>query len=103
MGTSFSKKNLDELKQYQSFLRGRICTMCGGCIGDCPFGVPRSDLLRVVMYHEGYQNDSLVRESLQKITRQDIQRCSECPSCSVVCTRGLDVKAQIKLAQEILS
>jgi predicted aldo/keto reductase-like oxidoreductase len=103
MGTSFSKKNLDELKQYQSFLQGRICTMCGGCIGECSFGVPRSDLLRVVMYHEGYENDSLVRESLQKITRQDIQRCSECPSCSVVCRRGLDVKAQIRLAQQILS
>jgi aryl-alcohol dehydrogenase-like predicted oxidoreductase len=103
MGTAFSKKNLDELKQYQSFLQGKICTMCGGCIGECPFGVPRSDLLRVVMYHEGYENDSLVRESLQKITGEDIQRCSECPSCSVVCRRGLDMKAQIQLAKQILS
>jgi hypothetical protein len=103
MGTSFSKKNLDELKQYQSFLQGRICTMCGGCIGACPFGVPRSDLLRVVMYHEGYENDSLVRESLQKVSREDIQRCSECPSCSIACRRGLDMKAQIQLAKQILS
>jgi aryl-alcohol dehydrogenase-like predicted oxidoreductase len=103
MGTSFSKKNLDELKQYQSFLQGRICTMCGGCIGECPFGGPRSDLLRVVMYHEGYENDPLVRESLQKITREDIQRCSECPSCSVVCRRGINMKAQIQLAKQILS
>ncbi len=103
MGLSFSKKNLDELKQYHSFLQGRICTMCGGCIGECPFGVPRSDLLRVVMYHEGYQNDSLVRESLQKVTREDIQRCSECPSCSIACRRGLDTKAQIQLARQILS
>ena len=28
MGTSFSKGDLDALKQYQSFLQGRICTMC---------------------------------------------------------------------------
>jgi uncharacterized protein len=102
MGASLSKSNINELKQYQSFLQGRICTMCGGCIGECPYGVLRSDLLRAVMYHEGYENNSLARESLQMITRQDIERCSECPSCSVVCRRGLDMKAQIKMAQALI-
>ena len=102
MGASFSKGDLDVLKQYQSFLQGRICTMCGGCIGECPYGVSRSDLLRLVMYYDGYENDSLLRESLETITRQDIQRCSECPTCSVVCRRGLDMKAQIKMAQEFI-
>jgi aryl-alcohol dehydrogenase-like predicted oxidoreductase len=103
MGTSFSKVDLDALKQYQSFLQGRICTMCGGCIGECPYGVSHGNLLRLVMYHEGYENDSLLRESLETIIRQDIQRCSECPSCSVVCRRGLDMKAQIRLAEQILT
>jgi len=102
MGASLSKNNLNELEQYQSFLHGRICTLCGGCLGECPYGVLRNDLLRAVMYHEGYENNSLVRESLQMISRQDIERCSECPSCSVVCRRGLDMKAQIKMAQEFM-
>jgi aryl-alcohol dehydrogenase-like predicted oxidoreductase len=104
MGTSFSKGNLNELKQYQSFLQGRICTMCGGCSGECPYGVPHSDLLRAVMYHDGYQNDGLVKETLEKTTAlQNIQRCSECPSCSIICRRGLDIKANIKLAQQIIN
>ena len=103
MGASFSKRNLNELKQYQSFLQGRICTMCGGCIGECPYGVFRSDLLRVVMYHDGYENDSLVRESLGGITKHHLQACMECSSCSVSCRRGLDMKTQIQLAQRILS
>ena len=102
MGSSFSKGNLNELKHYQSFLQGRICTMCGGCTGECPQGVSHSDLLRVVMYHDGYENDSLIRESLQTITAQNIQRCFECPSCSVICKRGLDVKAQIQRTKQIL-
>ena len=76
--------------------------MCGGCQGECPYGVLHTDLLRAVMYHEGYENDSLFRESLLKVTRQDIERCSECPSCSVVCRRGLDMKAQIEMAQEFM-
>jgi hypothetical protein len=100
MGASFSKMNFNELKQYQSFLQGRSCTLCGGCLGECPYGVPRDDLLRVVMYHQGYEDDSLAGESLQTIAKEDIQRCSECPSCSVVCRRGLDMKAQITMAQE---
>jgi aryl-alcohol dehydrogenase-like predicted oxidoreductase len=104
MGTSFSKKNLDELKQYQSFLRGRICTMCGGCKGECPHGVSWSDLSRVVMYHDGYQNEGLFEETLEKSQLlKDIEFCSGCPSCSIICRRGLNVKAQIRLAQQILS
>ncbi len=102
MGTSLSKRDLYELKQYQSFLKGRTCTLCGGCMGECPYGIPYRDLLRVVMYHDGYENDSLFRESPQTMTTQNIQHCSECPSCSVVCRRGLDIKAQIKMAQGVL-
>jgi aryl-alcohol dehydrogenase-like predicted oxidoreductase len=102
MGTSFSKGDLETLKQYQAFLHGRICTMCGGCIGECPYGVSHSDLLRLVMYHDGYENDALLRESLEMIAQQGFSRCSECSSCSVVCRRGLDVRAQIKMAQEFI-
>ena len=102
MGTSFSKRNLNELKQYQSFLQGRICTMCGGCSGECPYGVSHTDLLRVVMYHDGYQNDNLTREALEeRDTLQNLQRCSECSSCSVICRRGLNIQAQVRLAQQI--
>jgi aryl-alcohol dehydrogenase-like predicted oxidoreductase len=99
MGTSFSKENLKELKQYQSFLQGRVCTMCGGCIGECPYGVSHGDLLRAVMYHDGYENDSLVRESLKTLTKQEIRQCSECPSCSILCRRGIDIQAQMQRIQ----
>ena len=102
MGTSLSKGDLYELKQYQSFLKGRICTLCGGCMGECPYGIPHESFMRVVMYHDGYGNDSLVRESFKNISQKHLQRCSECSSCSVICRRGLDMKAQIRLAQEIL-
>ena len=104
MGTSISKGDLNELKNYRSFLQGRICTMCGGCLGECPYGVLRSDLLRVVMYHDGYENDRLVKEDLEKIKlSENIRLCFECSSCSVVCRRGLDMKAQMRLAEQILS
>jgi aryl-alcohol dehydrogenase-like predicted oxidoreductase len=102
MGTSFSKGDLETLKRYQSFLQGRICTMCGGCVEKCPYEVPHQDLLRLVMYHKGYENDSLAKESLRTITKYYIQRCSECPSCSIVCRRGLDIQAQVRSVQKLL-
>jgi heterodisulfide reductase subunit C len=103
MGSPLSKNNLSELEQYHSFLQGKICTLCGGCSGDCPYGVARSDLLRAVMYHEGYGNDSLARDSLATISASDLERCSECSSCSVICRRGIDMKTQIKVAQELIT
>jgi predicted aldo/keto reductase-like oxidoreductase len=103
MGASFSKGNSNELKQYQSFLRGKICTMCGGCVGECPYGVPHGDLLRLVMYHDGYQNNGLVKEALEReVVLNDLEGCSECSSCSVVCRRGLDIQAQMRLAQALI-
>jgi aryl-alcohol dehydrogenase-like predicted oxidoreductase len=102
MGTFLSKNDLEELREYQAFLQGRICTMCGGCTGTCPYRVHHQDLLRLVMYHDGYKNDSLIRESLQMIPRQDFQQCSKCPSCSVTCRRGLNIREQIQLAQELI-
>ena len=104
MGSSLSKKDASELKQYHSFLQGRICTMCGGCKGECPYGVLRSDLLRVVMYYDGYQNNGLAEEAIEKTELlQNIEQCSGCPTCSVICRRGVDMKAQIRIAQNILA
>ncbi len=104
MGSSLSKKDASELRQYHSFLQGRICTMCGGCKGECPYGVLRSDLLRVVMYYDGYQKNGLVEEVIEKTQLlQSIEQCSACPTCSVICRRGIDMKAQIKIAQNILA
>lgn len=103
MGTSFSKNDLNELKQYQAFLQGRICTLCGGCVGECPYDIPHQDLLRLVMYHDGYENDFLIKEASGTAMQQNIQRCSECPSCFVQCRRGINIQAQIKFAGHLLS
>lgn len=104
MGTSLSKGNLDQLERYQAFLGGRICTMCGECDGTCPHGIPHGDLLRAAMYYDGYENKELARESLGNgDVLQGIRHCSECSSCSVHCRRGLDIRAQIQWAVQIVS
>jgi aryl-alcohol dehydrogenase-like predicted oxidoreductase len=104
MGTPLSGKNVDELKQYHAFLQGRICTMCGGCSGECPYGVPYHDLLRVVMYHDGYESKRQVQEA---VSDTDIlmksEQCADCETCMIQCRRGLDIQGQVQLAQTIVS
>lgn len=102
MGTAVSRKDMDQLQEYQAFLKGRICTLCGGCTGECPYGVPYGDYLRAAMYHDGYQDDDLARETIGNLlTARNPASCAECPSCSIVCRRGLDVRAQVQRALKI--
>jgi len=103
MGRSLTRGNLNSLKEYHAFLQGKTCTMCGGCVGECPYGVSHQELLRVVMYHHGYQNDALIRELVDgQPELKNMERCSECSSCSVACRRGLDMKTQMDLAQQLV-
>jgi predicted aldo/keto reductase-like oxidoreductase len=104
MGTPLSGKNVEELKQYHAFLQGRICTMCGGCAGECPYGVPYYDLLRVVMYYDGYESKRQVKEAVSDTDiLMKIEPCADCETCMIRCRRGLDVQDQIRLAQMIVS
>jgi len=99
MGAPVSQRDIRELKAYQAFLEKRICTLCGGCTGECSYGVPYGDLLRAVMYHEGYRNELLAKETVKdSLSRQIWQRCSECSSCTAVCRRGLQIKEQLHFA-----
>jgi aryl-alcohol dehydrogenase-like predicted oxidoreductase len=104
MGQALSKEELNEIKAYHAFLGGRICTLCGGCMGECPSGVPYGDLLRAVMYRDGYQDDALAKEALvERQALESSRRCLECSSCSVTCRRGLNIKDQVERARGLFA
>ena len=101
MGTTLSQGDLNHLRRYQAFLKGRSCTMCGGCEGECPYGVPYGDVLRAIMYQDGYEDDRLSGEALREaLALQNIEACLGCESCSVICRRGLDIQAQIRQVRQ---
>ncbi|MGO9571826.1 MAG: aldo/keto reductase [Desulfomonilaceae bacterium] len=104
MGTALSEKDFDTLRQYQAHLEGRICTMCGGCIGECPHGVAHGDLLRAIMYHDGYKDDRLAEEVAHTgDALPKIKQCCECSSCAVACRRGINIQAQIKAVHQMFT
>ena len=76
--------------------------MCGECEGQCSYGVSYGGILRALMYHDGYQNDRLAREVLlESSAAEAVERCSECPSCTVLCRRGIEIKKQVQLVQDL--
>ncbi len=103
MGVAVSRGDLNQLREHHAFLKGRICTLCGGCTGECPYGVPYGDYLRVMMYHDGYERDELAKETLGAVlASQAVDPCAECPSCAITCRRGLDIRAEIERARHII-
>jgi aryl-alcohol dehydrogenase-like predicted oxidoreductase/ferredoxin len=100
MGGAVTKGDLERLREHHAFLKGRICTLCGGCTGECPSGVPYGDYLRAMMYHDGYGRDELAKETLGAVlASQAADSCAECPSCTITCRRGLDIRAEIERAR----
>ncbi len=103
MEAPFSKGDLYELKKYHSFLKGRICTLCDGCSGECPHGVSYQDLLRWGMYQDGYPGVTLLKESIPIHHQQNIRDCLNCSSCSIRCKNGLDIRSKIEEVQWLMA
>ena len=104
MGTGLSRNDSDILKKYDSHLEGRVCTMCGGCEGECPYGIDHTDFMRVFMYYDGYGDTLLARELFRrKGLWEAAEQCAHCSSCTITCARGLDIRAHTAWVTRALS
>lgn len=86
------------------YVSPRFCRMCGTCDGACPHGLAVSDLVRVAMYLEGYQDRALARFQLESIPAPRRRgSCHNCSHCPVVCPNGVAVRDRVLKAQELLA
>jgi predicted aldo/keto reductase-like oxidoreductase len=81
-----------------------FCRMCGECAGQCPKGLPVPDMVRFVMYADGYGQFPLGRENFQRMSaNHQAVRCTDCTSCPVKCPNGVHVSARLTRAQELFA
>jgi len=81
-----------------------FCRMCGDCQDQCPKGLPVADMVRFVMYADGYGQFPLGREHFLRMSAEHQQvRCSDCANCAVHCPNGVDVEAQLSRAQQLFA
>ena len=88
---------LEEIRPY-------FCRMCGRCEGQCPKGLPVSDIVRFVMYADGYGQFALGRQHFLRLADEHQQvRCEDCATCAVQCPNGVSVAQQLMRAQELFA
>ena len=81
-----------------------FCRMCGGCQDQCQKGLPVADMVRFVMYADGYGQFPLGRGHFLDMSAEHQQvRCSDCGNCTVRCPNGVHVEAQLSRAQELFA
>lgn len=86
---------LEEISPY-------FCRMCGECKGQCPKGLPVNDLVRCVMYADGYGQFPLGRENYRQLSVEHQQvRCGDCADCPVHCPHGVRVVETAMRAQQL--
>jgi LSD1 subclass zinc finger protein len=99
----FSVRDQQLLGAKLSFLRPRYCRMCGACGGVCEKGVPVPDMLRFLVYAEGYGDFPMARRSYLELPREARNvRCADCSHCTVNCPNGVEVQQRLMRAQELL-
>jgi len=85
-------------------IRPLYCRMCYECKGECPKGMPVTDVLRFLAYNDfaGNYHQALANfRSLGKEIR-DV-RCRDCSECAIQCPNGVHVQARMIRAQELMA
>jgi predicted aldo/keto reductase-like oxidoreductase len=100
----FSESDERILAEHLRYIGPMYCRGCNRCAGQCPQGLPIPDMLRCLMYAEGYGQFGLAREQFLALPEQArVARCADCPVCTVRCPNGVRVAERVARAQEWLA
>jgi aryl-alcohol dehydrogenase-like predicted oxidoreductase len=91
---SFGARDAIALEYYAAAIESRHCRACGGCAGLCPRGADVPAIVRALMYHEGYDQSGLARETLAAAAFP----CASCAACTVMCRSGVRVPERVAAA-----
>jgi predicted aldo/keto reductase-like oxidoreductase len=85
-------------------IRPDYCRMCYECKGECPNGVPVTDVLRFLAYHDFCGNFHQAVANFRGLGKEvrDV-RCSDCASCAIQCPNGVHVQDRMIRAQRLLA
>jgi predicted aldo/keto reductase-like oxidoreductase len=80
------------------------CHLCGACTGQCPAGVQVADIMRHMLYHDGYGDRGRAASFYRSLpAAASASRCLECQACQVVCPWGVAVRSRLERAHAVLA
>lgn len=84
--------------------RPGLCRLCPTCTASCRAGLPVSEVMRMLMYAEGYGDLGRGQAAFATLSdRLGAVRCGDCPECTARCPNGVRVKARMSVAQACLT
>jgi uncharacterized protein len=91
-GKRFALADRIALGRYALEIGDRHCGLCGACGGVCPSGVEVPNVLRALMYLEGYREEGLARSAYGALPPgRNAAACGDCEACLVACRLRLPV------------
>jgi predicted aldo/keto reductase-like oxidoreductase len=102
MAVAYSATDEKLLALHHEFIRPLYCNMCGECDDTCAKRLPVAEVLRSLMYAEGYGQFALGREHFAQLEHVSA-RCGDCAECTVQCPQGVEVAARVQHAQELFA
>ncbi len=104
MTQPLSEGDKNTLAAQLEYIRPLYCRTCGECEGKCSQGLPVADVLRYLMYAEGYGQFALGREHFKELPAQlQAVRCEDCAGCTIQCPHGVSVVRRLSRAQEVFA
>ena len=104
MSESYTPNDEKLLFSLNEMIRPDYCRMCYECKGQCPKGMPVTDVLRFLAYHDFCGNFHQAVANFRDLAKEirDV-RCGDCSSCAIQCPNGVHVQDRLVRAQELLA
>jgi predicted aldo/keto reductase-like oxidoreductase len=102
MEAPYSEDDAKTLAAHLDRIRPLYCRMCYECDGKCPQGLPVADMLRYLMYADGYGRFDVGYGRFKTLPAEArAVRCRDCGECAVQCPNGVAVRQRLIQAQEL--
>jgi len=104
MGTKMSWSDRKILYKFAKVTDKLYCRMCDVCSGQCPENVKISDVMRFLMYAEGYGELQLGKDSYKSLSfHENASKCIDCGDCVVKCVNKLNIRERMVRANSLLA
>ena len=103
MGSGMSWHDRKTLDRYAKAIDQIYCRMCGACERTCPKQVAISDVMRCMMYAEGYGDLPLGQGAYRSLpVSVSAAQCMSCTRCAAQCANGLKIGQRMAHAHSLL-
>ncbi|MGD0113175.1 MAG: aldo/keto reductase [Armatimonadota bacterium] len=99
-----STAQLEEFEVAVATIAAGTCHLCGACTGQCPAGVRVADIMRYMLYHDGYGDESRALGLYRALPASSTAAaCADCGKCRAVCPWGVPVRSRMERAHAVLA